>query len=95
MAVESGFMRFAALDRGTLLRLEGHPVQAIRYLIGHPLIALRMTARDIGSALYAPLSVLVTQIEGERGLSTTGRRRSSASSRTTGSPRSRRSSMRS
>jgi hypothetical protein len=59
MAGESGFMRFAALDHGVVARLEGHPLEAVRFLIGHPLIAARMTKHDAGSALYAPLSLLV------------------------------------
>jgi hypothetical protein len=59
MAGESGFMRFAALDHGVVARLEEHPFQAVRLLIGHPLIAARMTKHDAGSALYAPLSLLV------------------------------------
>jgi hypothetical protein len=59
MAGASGFMRFLAADHGTILRLHGHPVEAIRSLIGHPLIAVRMTSHATGSALYAPLSLLV------------------------------------
>jgi hypothetical protein len=59
MAGASGFMRFLAADHGAILRLHGHPVEAIRLLIGHPLIAVRMTSHATGSALYAPLSLLV------------------------------------
>jgi hypothetical protein len=72
MAGESGFMRFATIDHGMVLRLGGHPAEAVRYLIGHPFIAARMTEREIGAALYAPLSVLVaadaggTRIEYDR-----------------------------
>src|SRR5262249_13180704 len=58
-AGESGFMRFATLDHGAILRLQGQDIDAVRFLIGHPLIAARMTRRAIGSALYAPLSLLV------------------------------------
>jgi hypothetical protein len=59
MAGRSGFMRFFEADHGTILRLYGQSAQAVRYLIGHPLFAARMTRHVIGSALYAPLSLLV------------------------------------
>lgn len=54
MAGPSGFMRFLEADHDSILRLHGQTVQAVRFLIGHPLIAVRMTQRAIGSALYAP-----------------------------------------
>jgi hypothetical protein len=59
MAGPSGFMRFLTADHGAILRLHGHSAEAVRILVGHPLIAVRMTARAIGSALYAPLSLLI------------------------------------
>ncbi len=59
MAGRSGLMRFAALDHGAILRLQGKPTDAVRFLIGDPLTASRMTRLRIGSALYAPLSLLV------------------------------------
>jgi uncharacterized protein (DUF302 family) len=59
MAGRSGFMRFAALDHGSILRLQGQPADAVRFLIGHPLTASRMTKLRIGSGLYVPLSLLV------------------------------------
>src|SRR5262245_29856776 len=59
MAGASGFMRFLAADHGAILRLHGHSVDAIRFLIGHPLMAVCMTTHAIGSALNAPLSLLV------------------------------------
>jgi len=63
MAGKSGFMRFAACDHGAVLRQVGQPADAVRFVIGHPLIAVRMTKRVIGSELYAPLSVLVFRDE--------------------------------
>ncbi len=63
MAGRSGLMRFAALDHGAILRLQGKPTDAVRFLIGHPLTASRMTKLRIGSALYAPLSLLVAADE--------------------------------
>jgi uncharacterized protein (DUF302 family) len=59
MAGKSGFMRFAAWDHGAILRQMGHTADAVRFAIGHPLIAARMTRHRISSGLYAPLSVLV------------------------------------
>jgi hypothetical protein len=59
----SGFMRFAANDHGAMLRLQGKPTNAIRYLIGDPLTAVRMTKLGIGAGLYAPLSLLVADDE--------------------------------
>ena len=79
MAGSSGFMRFATLDHGAVPRLQGHPMEAVRYLIGNPLIAARMTTREVGSSLYAPLSMLVvadgggTRIEYDRPSSLFGR----------------------
>jgi uncharacterized protein (DUF302 family) len=66
MAGRSGLMRFATLDHGAILRAQGQPALAVRFLIGHPLTAARMTAHGIGSALYAPLSLLVAAAD-ERG----------------------------
>ncbi len=63
MAGRSGFMRFAALDHGSILRLQGKPTDAVRFLIGHPLTASRMTKHRVGSGLYAPLSLLVAADE--------------------------------
>jgi uncharacterized protein (DUF302 family) len=65
MAGGSGFMRFAMWDHGFLLRQMGQQSEAVRFVIGHPLIATRMTRRNIGAGLYAPLSLLV--VGGERG----------------------------
>ena len=65
MAGPSGFMRFLEADHGSILRLQGQEARAVRFLIGHPLIAARMTKCALGSALYAPLSLLVAS-EGSR-----------------------------
>ena len=59
MAGRSGFMRFAALDHGAVLRLQGKPAEAVRFLIGHPLTASRIAQLRIRTSLYAPLSLLV------------------------------------
>jgi hypothetical protein len=63
MAGRSGLMRFLTLDHGAILRAQGKPALAVRFFIGHPLTAARMTALGIGSGLYAPLSLLVAADE--------------------------------
>jgi hypothetical protein len=39
--------------------MRGQAAQAIRYLVGQPLIAARMTARQLATGLYVPLGLLV------------------------------------
>jgi len=64
MAGASGFMRFAAWNHGAILRLTGQgSCDAVRFAIGNPLMAARMTKHRMGSGLYAPLSLLVTGSE--------------------------------
>jgi uncharacterized protein (DUF302 family) len=38
-------------------------VDAVRFVIGNPMIAVRMTSQRISSALYAPLSLLIAGAE--------------------------------
>jgi uncharacterized protein (DUF302 family) len=60
MAGSSGFMRFASWDHGAALRTTGGAAgEAVRFVIGNPAIAVKMTSRRISSALYAPLSLLI------------------------------------
>ena len=65
MAGPSGFMLFGTQDHGSLLRLAGQRRKAVQYVVGNPLLALRMTQHDLRSGLYAPLRVLL--YEDERG----------------------------
>jgi uncharacterized protein (DUF302 family) len=81
MAGPSGFMLFRTSDHGALLRLAGQTKQAVQYLLGNPLFAVRMTQHDIRAGLYAPLRVLLYEDEeGRPAWSTTGRPRCSGSS---------------
>lgn len=50
---------FNIFEHGELLRMKGQPAKAKQYLIGNPVIALKMTREDIRAGLYAPLRVLV------------------------------------
>jgi uncharacterized protein (DUF302 family) len=59
MAGSSGFMLFTKHDHGSLLRIAGENRKAVRYVVGNPLFALRMTRHDIRAGLYAPLRVLL------------------------------------
>ena len=63
MAGPSGFMLFGTSDHGALLRLAGQKRKAIQYVVGNPLVALQMTQHDIRAGLYAPLRVLIYEIE--------------------------------
>jgi uncharacterized protein (DUF302 family) len=65
MQGEQGLMIFGKLDHGLLPTLHGQPQKAFRYYIGNPLVAFSMTRHDIRAALYAPLSVLVYQIDAQ------------------------------
>jgi hypothetical protein len=59
-AGEQGLMIFEApLDHGVLFPLIGQPLRkSFRYHIGNPLIAIQMERKNMGVALYAPLTVL-------------------------------------
>ena len=59
MAGPSGFMLFGTIDHGTLLSVFAEQTRAVQYVVGNPLIAVRMTQHDVRAGLYAPLRVLV------------------------------------
>ena len=59
LAGTSGLMIFAQFDHGRLLALTGQARKARLYIIGNPLVAVRMTAHDPAVALYAPWRLLV------------------------------------
>ena len=62
---EQGLMLFDGVhsDHGALFALVGKPVRkSIRYHIGNPLIAIRMEQKNMGVALYAPLTVLAYEL---------------------------------
>jgi uncharacterized protein (DUF302 family) len=54
---------FNIIEHGELLRLKGKPTKAKQYQVGNPIIALKMTQRDIRAGLYAPLRMLVYENE--------------------------------
>lgn len=59
-------MIFTINDHGKVLSLFGITKKVIQYQIGNPLIASRMTSKDLLAAIYAPLRVLVYQAEDGR-----------------------------
>lgn len=53
---------FNIIEHGELLRLKGFTgKKAKQYQIGNPVMAMKMTARNISAGLYAPLRILVQQ----------------------------------
>ena len=63
MAGEEGLMLFDVQDHGKLLQLLVISKRAKQYVIGNPLIAMQMTRHDIRAGLYAPLRVLVYELD--------------------------------
>lgn len=62
-AGEEGMMLFTIREHGKLLNIPGTPKKAKQYVLGNPLIAIRMTQHDIRAGLYAPLRMLVYEAE--------------------------------
>ncbi len=62
-AGEEGLMLFTIREHGKLLNILGTLKKAKQYVLGNPLIAIRMTQRDIRAGLYAPLRMFVYEAE--------------------------------
>jgi hypothetical protein len=54
-----GFMIYAAADAGAIMRLAGHSLRSITYLMGNHTIAERMYRHNPGVMLYAPLRTAI------------------------------------
>jgi uncharacterized protein (DUF302 family) len=65
MEGEQGLMIFGKLDHGFLLAISGRPAKLLRYYIGNPSVAFSMNRHDVRAALYAPLSVLVYEVDAQ------------------------------
>jgi uncharacterized protein (DUF302 family) len=65
MVGADGLALFGTTDHGSLLSGFGQPRKAIQYVVGNPLIAVRMTRRNLGAGLYAPLRVLIYEDDGK------------------------------
>jgi len=61
---EQGLMLFdGSNDHGALFPLVGQPARkSIRHHLGNPLIAIKMEQKNMGVALYAPLTVLAYEL---------------------------------
>lgn len=62
-AGEEGLMLFTIRDHGKVLNIPGVPKKAKQYVLGNPLIAVKMTQHDIRAGLYAPLRIFVYEAE--------------------------------
>jgi len=63
----SGFMLFAEIDHGGWLHKFGIQRQTVRWVLGNPLIAITMIRHDITAGLFAPVDILITEVESGRG----------------------------
>jgi uncharacterized protein (DUF302 family) len=63
MAGLNGLMLFATYDHGAILKIVGHTRKALQYVVGNPLFAAQMTRHAIGASLYAPLRMLLHEID--------------------------------
>jgi uncharacterized protein (DUF302 family) len=55
MVGELGFMCFAKVEQGQVTSLLGGPEHVVVYLLGNPVLAERMLAKDPAVGVYAPL----------------------------------------
>lgn len=62
-AGEEGLMLFTVREHGRLLNIFGTPKKAKQFVLGNPLIAIKMTRHDIRAGLYAPLRIFVYEAE--------------------------------
>lgn len=58
-----GLMLFEIQQHGKLLGIVGAARKAKQYVLGSPLIAIQMTRHDIRASLYAPLRMIIYEIE--------------------------------
>jgi uncharacterized protein (DUF302 family) len=56
----SGFMLFASFNHGGWIKKAGIHRQALRLIIGNPLIAITMLRHDVTAGLFAPVELLLT-----------------------------------
>jgi uncharacterized protein (DUF302 family) len=68
---ESGFMLFAEIDHGGWLPKFGINRRSVRWILGNPLIAITMIRHDITAGLFAPVELLVTEVEDGQGTTVT------------------------
>ncbi|MFI6352271.1 DUF302 domain-containing protein [Streptomyces sp. NPDC050743] len=59
----NGFVIFGTIDGQVLMSIAGHRRKAIQYLMGNHVIAERMYRHHPDAVLYAPLRILVYEVE--------------------------------
>jgi uncharacterized protein (DUF302 family) len=64
---KSGFMIFAEIDHGAWIGRFGLNRTSVRVILGNPLIAITMIRHDITAGLFAPVDLLVSERQGDRG----------------------------
>jgi Domain of unknown function DUF302 len=62
----AGLIIFNIENHGVLLNISGSPRKVKQYVIGNPLIAIKMTVHDIRAALYAPLRMIIYEQEDQK-----------------------------
>jgi uncharacterized protein (DUF302 family) len=60
----SGFMLFALFNHGAWIAKAGIHREALRLIIGNPLIAITMLRHDVTAGLFAPVELLLTDETG-------------------------------
>jgi uncharacterized protein (DUF302 family) len=58
---ESGFTLFTMFDHGRWIKKTGINRNALRLILGNPLIAITMLRHDVSAGLFAPVELLVLQ----------------------------------
>ena len=61
-----GFMLFASFNHGAWIKKAGIDREALRVVIGNPLIAITMLRHDVTAGLFAPVELLITQEDDDR-----------------------------
>jgi uncharacterized protein (DUF302 family) len=62
----SGFMLFGLVDHGAWITKAGVDRNALRVILGNPLIAITMLRHDVTAGLFAPVEVLLVDEGGGR-----------------------------
>jgi uncharacterized protein (DUF302 family) len=63
----SGFMLFDEFNHGGWLAIYGIRRRTVRWVYGNPLIAVSMIRHDVTAGLFAPVEMLITEMEGGAG----------------------------
>jgi len=56
-------MKFGEFNHGTWLKLFGIQRRVVRWIFGNPLIAFTMIRHDVTAGLFAPVEMLITELD--------------------------------